>query len=228
MSRPSLLSNSRFRPRYSSSRLAICHHRSWFFNSQFLPFRTALLISLATIALFAGACAPNMFKQPKNKPLSGSDFFADGRSARAPVEGTVARGGLRRDERYYTGKTNGLFAGNQPLPVTREVLSRGRERFDIFCSPCHGRVGDGSGMVVQRGLRRPPSYHIDRLRDAPDGYFFDVITNGFGAMQSYASRISVRDRWAITAYIRVLQLSQAAKMADVPPAERKRLLETAK
>lgn len=221
MSRPSLHTNSVLRP--GSAR---CNHRSWLFNSQLPRFRTLLLFSAASLALFAGACAPNMSKQPKNKPLSESDFFADGRSARTPVEGTVARGGLRKDERFYTGKTNGLYAGNLPLPVTSELLSRGRERFDIFCSPCHGRVGDGSGMVVQRGLRRPPSYHMGRLRDAPDGYFFDVVTNGFGAMPSYASRISVRDRWAITAYIRVLQLSQAAKMADVPRAERKRLRET--
>ncbi len=226
MSSPSLRSDSIFRPNSS--------HRPWVLGLQCSGrhleshrFHILLLFAVAVLTLFAGACAPNMSKQPKNRPLSESDLFADGRSARIPVEDTVARGALRSDERYFTGKTNGLFAGNQPLAVTRELLLRGRERFDIFCSPCHGRVGDGSGMVVQRGLRRPPSYHIDRLKDAPDGYYFDVITNGFGAMPSYASRIPVRDRWAITAYIRILQLSQAAKIGDVPPAESKRLLEAA-
>ncbi len=188
----------------------------------------AFLCLVLGLALMAGGCAPNMFKQPKNKPLSESDFFADGRAARLPVEGTVARGMLHTDERLYTGKTNGLFVGNLPLPVSRDLLMRGRERFDIFCSPCHGRVGDGSGMIVQRGLRRPPSYHIDRLREVPDGYLFDVITNGFGAMPGYASRIGAKDRWAITAYIRALQLSHASKLEDVPEAERSRLLEATK
>jgi mono/diheme cytochrome c family protein len=190
--------------------------------------RAGVLPLALGLALMAGACAPNMSKQPRNKPLSESDFFTDGRSARMPVEGTVARGMLRADERLYTGKANGLFAGNLPLPVTGELLSRGRERFDIYCSPCHGRVGDGSGMIVQRGLRRPPSYHIDRLREVPDGYLFDVITNGFGAMPGYASRIGVQDRWAITAYIRALQLSHASKLEDVPAAERPKLLEATK
>jgi mono/diheme cytochrome c family protein len=187
-----------------------------------------LLAVILGLASLAGGCAPNMFKQPKNKSLTESDFFADGRAARLPVEGTVARGMLRTDERLYTGKVNGLFVGNVPLPLTRELLTRGRERFDIFCSPCHGRLGDGSGMIVQRGLRRPPSYHIDRLREIPDGYFFDAITNGFGAMPSYASRVGVQDRWAITAYIRALQLSQASRLEDVPPAERPKLLEATK
>jgi cytochrome c553 len=180
------------------------------------------------LALLAGGCAPNMFRQPKYKPLAKSDFFADGSAARAPVEGTVARGRLRTDERFFTGKVNGVLVATLPLTVTRGVLERGKERYEIFCSPCHGRVGDGTGMVVQRGLRRPPSYHIDRLREAPDGHFFDVITNGFGAMPSYASRIGAGDRWAITAYIRALQLSQAAKIQDVPPAERPKLLEATK
>ena len=190
--------------------------------------KTGFLSLVLGLALMAGGCAPNMFKQPKNKPLSESDFFTDGLSARMPVEGTVARGMLRTNERLYTGKANGLFVGNLPLPVTRDLLMRGRERFDIFCSPCHGRVGDGLGMIVQRGLRRPPSYHIDRLREVPDGYLFDVITSGFGAMPGYASRIGVQDRWAITAYIRALQLSQASKIEDVPAAERPKLLEATK
>jgi hypothetical protein len=178
--------------------------------------------------LGASGCAPNMYKQPKYTALSESDFFANGSAARPPLEGTVARGQLRLDSRYFTGKSNDLFIGNLPVPVTRELLAKGRERFDIFCSPCHGRLGDGDGMVVQRGLKRPPSYHIDRLREAPVGYFFDVITSGFGAMPSYASRIETADRWAITAYIRALQASQMAKIEDVPQSERVKLLETTK
>jgi mono/diheme cytochrome c family protein len=153
-------------------------------------------------------CRQEMSHQPKYTPLAASDFFADGMSARPAVEGTVARGHLRIDERY---------------PVTREVLARGRERFEIFCAPCHGRVGNGDGIVVERGFRAPPSYHIDRLRTAPVEHYFDVITNGFGAMASYASRVPVRDRWAIIAYIRALQLSQSAKIEDVPERERWRL-----
>jgi mono/diheme cytochrome c family protein len=188
----------------------------------------ALWIPILGLVFLTGGCAPNMSRQPKYKPLAGSDFFADGSTARPPVEGTVARGRMRADERFFTGKINGVLVSRLPLTVTRSVLERGRERYDIFCSPCHGRIGDGSGMVAQRGLRQPPSYHIDRLREAPDGHFFDVMTNGFGAMPSYASRIAVEDRWAITAYVRALQLSQAAKIQDVPPAERPKLLGTEK
>jgi mono/diheme cytochrome c family protein len=187
-----------------------------------------LSISVVSLALLAGGCAPNMSRQPKYRPLAGSDFFPDGSMARPPVEGTVARGHQRTDERFFTGKVNGVLLSRLPLAVTRQVLERGKQRYDIFCSPCHGRVGDGTGMVVQRGLRRPPSYHIDRLREAPDGHFFDAMTNGFGAMPSYASRIEPADRWAITAYIRALQLSQAAKIQDIPAPERAKLLEAAK
>lgn len=190
--------------------------------------RMALWLPVMGLAFLVGGCAPNMSRQPKYKSLAKSDFFVDGSSARPPVEGTVARGRLRTDERFFTGKTNGVLIPRLPLIVTRSVLARGRERFNIFCSPCHGRVGDGSGMVAQRGLRHPPSYHIDRLREAPDGHFFDVMTNGFGAMPSYASRVDASDRWAITAYIRALQLSQAAKIQDVPPAERAKLVGAAK
>jgi hypothetical protein len=166
-----------------------------------------------------------MSQQPKYKSLAESDFFVDGSAARLPVEGTIARGYLRLDTSFFAGKVNGVLIRDLPLKVTRQVLERGKGRYGIFCTPCHGSIGDGSGMVVQRGLRRPPSYHIDRLREAPDGHFFDVITSGFGAMPSYASRIPVEDRWAITAYVRALQLSQAAKISDVPPEERPKLLE---
>jgi mono/diheme cytochrome c family protein len=171
---------------------------------------------LLVVAIMAG-CREDMQNQPRLKPLRRSDFFADGRSARALVGGTVARGQLRADTYYYTGMINGNTAGDfMPFPVTREVLERGRERYNIYCAPCHSRLGDGNGMIVQRGYRRPPSYHIDRLRKAPLGHFFDVMTNGFGAMPDYTAQVSPHDRWAIVAYIRALQLSQAAPVADVP------------
>ena len=177
--------------------------------------------------ILLASCSPNMRDQPKYRSLAASDFFADRLASRPAVPGTVARDHLKTDQRYYTGKVAAGFAGNIPFAVDRQVLERGRERFSIFCTPCHGLAGDGNGMVVQRGFRRPPSFHIDRLREAPDGYYFDVITNGFGAMVSYASRIPVRDRWAITGYVRALQLSQNARLADVP-AEERRLLEKAR
>jgi len=139
------------------------------------------------------------------------------------VAGTVARGQLRDDEPRYTGKANGADVDAFPFPVDAGVMARGRERFDIYCSPCHGRTGQGDGMVVRRGYRRPPTYHQDRLRDAPVGHFFDVMTNGFGAMPDYAAQIAVDDRWAIAAYIRALQLSQHASLAELPPAERSKL-----
>ncbi len=190
--------------------------------------RIAGILLLLSFSLAGTACSPNMSEQPKYKSLAKSDFFSDGRSARPPVTDTVARGNLRADETYYRGKLKGGLVGRMPISVTRQVLERGQERFNIFCSPCHGRLGDGEGMVTQRGLRRPPPYHIDRLREAADGHFFDVITNGFGAMAGYASRIPVPDRWAIVAYVRVLQLSQGAKLEDVPVAERRSLDETTK
>jgi cytochrome c553 len=139
------------------------------------------------------------------------------------VPGTVARGQLRIDEGFYTGKVNGVELDAFPMPVTRDVLERGRERYNIYCTPCHDRLGEGRGMIVQRGFPPPPSYHIDRLRQAPVGHFYDVMTNGYGTMYSYASRISPEDRWAIAAYIRALQLSQQIKVADLPE-EDKRLL----
>jgi mono/diheme cytochrome c family protein len=165
-----------------------------------------------------------MHDQPKYIPLRESDFFGDDRSARVPVEGTVARGELRDDTLLYTGKVNGADAGVFPFAVDAAVMARGQERFNIYCSPCHGRTGDGDGMVVRRGYRRPPSYYDERLRDAPVGHFFDVITNGFGAMPDYAAQIRPEDRWAIAAYIRALQLSEHATIADVP-ADRRRALQ---
>ncbi|MFN0152630.1 MAG: c-type cytochrome [bacterium] len=165
-----------------------------------------------------------MRNQPRHRPLDASSFFADGRSSRPLVEGTVPRGFLRADTHLYEGKTGAEFAKTFPFPVTREVIERGRERFNIYCTPCHDHVGAGNGMIVQRGFRKPSSFHIPRLQEAPAGYYFDVMTNGFGAMQSYASMVPVRDRWAIVAYIRALQLSQNATLADVPPSEAAQLV----
>ena len=173
--------------------------------------------------LFLPACRQDMHDQPKYTPLRASTFFTDGRSARSPVEGTVARGQLHEDELLYTGKVKGEDTTLFPMRVDAPVMARGRERFNIHCTPCHGRTGQGDGMVVRRGYRRPPSMHQDRLRNAPVGHFFDVMTNGFGAMPDYAAQIKAEDRWAITAYIRALQLSEHATLADVPSADRSRL-----
>ena len=185
--------------------------------------RTVIGMLCVPLAIVSSGCRQDMHDQPKYKPLAASAFFEDGRSERPMVEGTVARGQLRSDELFYTGRSGKQPAEIFPVPVTRAVLSRGQERFNIFCSPCHSRLGDGQGMVVRRGFRQPPSLHIDRLRNAPVGHFFDVITNGFGAMPSYASRIPTEDRWAIIAYVRALQLSQHATLADLPADKRKQL-----
>jgi mono/diheme cytochrome c family protein len=161
-----------------------------------------------------------MHDAPRYRALRGSDFFTNGSSARMLVANTVARGQLRADEHFYTGKVDGELATEFPMPITPEVMGRGQERFNVFCSPCHGRTGMGNGMIVQRGFRQPPSYHQERLRNAPVGYFFDVMTNGFGAMQDYAAQVPPSDRWAIAAYIRALQLSQHATVAEVPADHR--------
>src|SRR5262250_1092912 len=149
--------------------------------------------------------------------------IADQRSARPLVEGTVARSDLQSDEYFYTGKINGSLVDRFPFLITEQSLRRGQERYDIFCSPCHDRVGTGLGMIVRRGYRPPPSFHIDRLRSAPVGYFFDVMTHGFGTMPDYAEQVPPADRWAIVAYIRALQLSQCAKVGDLPEKERRAL-----
>jgi mono/diheme cytochrome c family protein len=174
------------------------------------------LPAVLALSFLTTACRIDMHIQPYYRPLAKSDFFADGRSARNPVDGTVARGDLREDSYLYTGKIGGNPGEYMPFPVTADVLTRGQDRFNVFCTPCHGRVGDGNGFIPSRGLKRPPSYHIDRLRKAPVGYFFDVMTNGFGVMPDYSAQIAPRDRWAIVAYVRALQLSQNATSADVP------------
>lgn len=161
-------------------------------------------------------CQQEMANQPRYKPLAASPFFEDGRSARDLVPGTVARGQLHLEEALYTGKDQGDAVTNLPLPLTHELMARGRERYNIYCTPCHDHVGMGHGMIVQRGYPRPPSFHISRLRQAPIGHFFVVMTHGYGAMPEYAPQVPPQDRWAIAAYIRALQLSQYAPVAELP------------
>jgi len=160
-----------------------------------------------------------MAQQPKNRPLSPSDFFTDGRSARPLVENTVPRGSLVLEELTVPKDSNAF-----PLPLTMELLDRGENRYKIFCSPCHGLQGDGNGMIAMRGMKHPPSYHQDRLRQVPNGYIYDVITNGFGAMFGYSAQVVPGDRWAIVAYLRALQLSRNAKISDLPPDVREKVL----
>jgi hypothetical protein len=186
----------------------------------------------STSRVFAAACAAvclvffagcslkqDMAQQPKNRPLSPSDFFADGRSERPLLENTVARGSLANDALFVPKESNQF-----PLPVNEELLERGENRYKIFCTPCHGLQGDGNGMIAMRGMKHPPSYHQDRLRQVPNGYIYDVITNGFGAMLGYSAQIPPRDRWAIIAYVRALQLSRNAKVAELPTELREKVM----
>jgi mono/diheme cytochrome c family protein len=178
------------------------------------------LIVVLGLSLWGVGCRQDMHDQPKYIPLRESTFFSDARSARPVIAGTVARGQLREDTLLYTGKVNGADATTLPFAVDEKVMARGRERYDIYCAPCHGRTGAGDGMIVRRGYRRPATLHQDRLRESPVGHFFDVITNGFGAMPDYATQIKAEDRWAIIAYVRALQLSEHATVADVPADRR--------
>ena len=182
-------------------------------------------VLLLLLAVCLTSCRQDMQDQPKYIPLRPTTFFTDGRSERPLVDGTVARGHLQADTVFYTGKMADKPVDAFPFPITRDVLNRGQERYNIYCSPCHDRLGYGKGMIARRGFNRPPpaSYHIDRLRQAPAGYFFDVITNGLGAMPDYAAQIEPYDRWAIVAYVRVLQFSQNASIHDVPPGARDQL-----
>jgi hypothetical protein len=185
--------------------------------------RSALVVVVVAAALVLG-CTQKMTQQPYYRPYSPSEVYADGSSARPVPADTVARGHEGDDSLLFTGKAdNGQDSTQFPFPITRDVLDRGRSRYEIFCAPCHGYVGDGDGLVPQRGFTFPPSYHSDRLRQAPVGHFFDVVTNGFGSMPSYAAQIPVRDRWAIVAYVRALQLSQHASLDDLPPDARAQL-----
>lgn len=176
--------------------------------------------ALALAAALVSACRQDMHDAPRYEPLEASPFFSNGSGSRMLVPNTVARGQLNEDRHLYEGVVDGRPAETFPMPITAEVMARGRERFNVFCSPCHGRNGLGNGMIVQRGFRQPPSFHEDRLRNAPVGYFFDVITHGFGAMQDYSAQVPVADRWAIAAYIRALQTARAATVADVPADRR--------
>ena len=179
-----------------------------------------LLLLGSTMVLSACGFRLDMHVQPKVKPLRQSDFWEDGRASRPLIPGTIARGEARLDTYYYTGMVAANKPGDYlPFPATKAVLERGEERFNIYCTPCHSRLGDGNGMIVQRGYRRPPSFHDPKLLNAPLGHFFDVMTNGFGAMPDYAAQVTPTDRWNIAAYIRALQLSQHSTMADVPQGQ---------
>ena len=187
---------------------------------------TASLRSLTSvvIAILLSACyRQQMSVQPKYDPLEPSTLFADGMSARPRVPGTVARGELVTDDFLHTGKITGAVADGFPFPVTDQLMARGQERFNIYCSECHGRVGDGNGMIPSRGYLHPPSFHTATLRAAKSGHFFDVMTNGFGAMPPYGTMVPINDRWAIVAYIRALQLSQNADPSDIPDSESAKL-----
>ncbi len=180
-------------------------------------------LALAVAAVGAG-CRQDMHDQPKFIPLRPSGFFGDSRSERPLITGTVARGHLKDDTAFYTGKgPDGKFVNEFPFPVTKEVVERGQQRFNIYCAPCHDATGAGYGMIVRRGYRHPPSYHIEQLRNVQNGYLYDVIANGFGAMPDYAAQVEPADRWAIVAYIRALQLSQNASINDVPAEARGQL-----
>jgi mono/diheme cytochrome c family protein len=194
------------------------------------------LLTSALVCLAAIGCRQDMHDQRKLEPLEESKFWSDGRASRDPVPGSIARGKLKADRHLFFGReelaearsgpddgSEGALVDTFPFPVDKHVLERGRERFDVFCAPCHARTGDGDGMIVRRGFRRPPSLHDDKIRDARVGHLYDVIRRGFGVMPAYETQIPVRDRWAIVAYLRALQLHRRAALGDVPEAEKKRL-----
>jgi mono/diheme cytochrome c family protein len=183
---------------------------------------TALVPALLILGVLCG-CRRDMQHQPKALPLEASRFFADGRTERPIPPHTIARSELDDDQSFYTGASNGQFLASIPAPITRQLLLRGQQRFDIYCTPCHGILGDGDGMVARRGFKWPANFHTDRLRQAPPGYIYQVISRGYGAMPDYAEQIAPPDRWAIVAYVRALQLSRHATVADVPAQDRAKL-----
>ncbi|MDX1644195.1 MAG: cytochrome c [Thermoanaerobaculia bacterium] len=186
--------------------------------------RLGLVVVLSATLLFATGCRQDMHDQPKYEPLEQSDFFGDGQASRLPVEGTVARGSLRQDSALYTGLTaDGIPIQSLPITLDRPTLERGQVVYEVYCAPCHGRTGAGDGMIVRRGFKRPESFHAARLRQSPPGYFFQVVTNGFGEMSSYAGQVAVADRWAAIAYVRALQLSQAVSADALSEADRREL-----
>src|SRR5713226_8031451 len=177
-------------------------------------------IAAASCMMFLAGCdiRQDMANQPKAKALSPTDFFGDGRSERPLIENTVARGAIASDELNVPKDSNAF-----PLPLNQQLVERGENRYKIFCTPCHGLQGDGNGMITMRGMKRPPSFHIDRLRESPNGYFYDVVTNGFGVMNSYSAQVTPADRWAIVAYVRALQLSRNAPASELPAELREKL-----
>jgi mono/diheme cytochrome c family protein len=185
---------------------------------------SSLLAALFVCTLAFSGCGDttlrqDMANQPRHNPLSPATFFPDGRSERPAVDNTLVRGAINEDP-LFTPKESNAF----PLPLTKELLARGQDRYNIFCSPCHGLQGDGNGMVTLRGMKHPPTYHQERVRNEPNGYFFDVITNGFGAMSGYSMQLEPRDRWAIVSYVRALQLSRNAPVGELPPNLREKLM----
>lgn len=178
-----------------------------------------VLLAACGVAGCDNTMRQDMANQPRVNPLAPSEFFADGRSERPAIENTVARGSIENDALLVPKDSNAF-----PLPLTKEILQRGKERYNIFCTPCHGIQGDGQGMVAMRGMKHPPSYHQERLRAEPNGYLYDVVTNGFGAMYGYSSQISPRDRWAIVAYVRALQLSRNAPVGELPAGLKEKLM----
>jgi mono/diheme cytochrome c family protein len=194
-------------------------------NGDKIRTRGAGRVVMGAMLIFLGlsGCQQEMAKQPRYEPLDRSEFFDDQRAARPLVEGTVARGFLREDEHLYRGLVDGKPAAAFPFPIDKAALLRGRERYNIFCAPCHDQIGTGQGMIVRRGYQAPPSFHSDRLRQTEAGMFFQHITHGLRAMPDYAQQISPEDRWAIIAYIRALQLSQNARLSELPEAERRAL-----
>jgi mono/diheme cytochrome c family protein len=189
-------------------------------------FGRARLLAVGLLAASVGAgaaCRQDMHDAPRFTALQKNDFYADHRSERPLIEGTVARGQLRADDALYLGKVGDQLVSQLPVPLTTELVARGQDRFNIYCTPCHAKTGLGDGMVVRRGYKQPPSLHEARLRAQPVGYFYDVITRGFGQMPDYAAQIAPKDRWAIVAYVRALQVSQHANLADVAEADRPKL-----
>lgn len=183
-------------------------------TSSHRPSRWNHIAVVVCALLFLAGCRQDMHNQPKYRPLQASTLFADGMSARPAIEGTVPRGALNADEPLFTGKDYGVTVTEMPFAITAADLDRGQQRYNIFCAPCHDQSGNGRGMVVQRGYRQPPSFHIDRMKQAAPGYLFDVITNGFGAMPDYKAQIDARDRWRIIAYVKALQMSPGAAAPD--------------
>jgi mono/diheme cytochrome c family protein len=194
-------------------------------SAEFLPTLPLLMLSCAILLLFPG-CRQDMYNQPKAKTYSATEFFDNGTSAQPIPPHTVEYHGVRQNEAFFTGLTNGVLVAQLPMRVTPALLERGRERYNIYCAVCHGISGEGNGEIVQRGFPAPPTYHSERLRNAPIGHFYDVITNGYGVMYPYASRVEPADRWAIAAYIRALQLSQDVKESELLPNEQRQLERT--